>query len=209
MTSNRSNPTFVVRRTGEDELQHWLKKGQKPKYIEKIPLGNGEFKYVYADDKKNSGTLVNKTKNMGQLKGTGRVANSSTNTLQGKMKADFVKKSTRDVRDYSQFNAQQNARAKEHSKNTVAGYKDATSVSNALRTLTGQKIKAGSNYTQKMASSNADTRKQTANAYRMGSTKKAAKKALKNHVKRAVNNTIKSAASAIEKGRNFLKDLFD
>lgn len=39
MNSNRSNPTFVVRRTGQDELQHW-------KYVKREKV-NGKWKYYY------------------------------------------------------------------------------------------------------------------------------------------------------------------
>lgn len=64
MSSNRPNPTFVVRRTGQDELQHW-------KYVKKEKV-NGKWKYYYSWDelKKDAKNAlgVNAKQNMNAVK---------------------------------------------------------------------------------------------------------------------------------------------
>lgn len=91
MSSNRPNPTFVVRRTGQDELQHW-------KYVKKEKV-NGKWKYYYSWDelKKDAQNALGVTakKNMDTAKrlhtrAVKNYSNSYKDLQAGKQKYDSI-----------------------------------------------------------------------------------------------------------------------
>lgn len=217
---------YVVNRADQqnnDELTHWLKKGEKPKYIKKIPIGNGKFRYVYEETTLKTG-IDPVNKNYGVLKTNNKPKlTNNLKTTQMKKAADSkriydkARQATTDAYKREKlYNDSRRATVKAMNDDAARvrtglrndGYKQATSVKNSVKTLLGVDHKSGSTN----ASVNA--------GYKLGSTKSAAKKALKNHAKTAVtnaktkikntaNNTRSAASDAIKKGRKFLKNLFD
>lgn len=85
------NTNYVVKRSEgySDELKHWGKQ-ESHKYIKKIPMGGGKYRYFYADSEK--GASIKRTMNSLDIQKMHNQNRTLTNKNQTKQAEDFARR---------------------------------------------------------------------------------------------------------------------